>query len=111
MRPWNSRPILFTFGLGAAVGTVVVVILMSTVGHVGVVTNRFLLALWPTAILGAFSALDAPRDFWFDVFVWIAEVVSNALLYAVVFSLPVGLAGAVRRSFGKPDEPPSVLGN
>ena len=107
MRPWNSRPILFTVGLGAAVGTAVAVILMSTVGHVDVVTNRLLLALWPTAVLGAFSSLDQP-DMLFSLTVVVVEVVGNALLYALVFSIPVGFVVAIRRSFGKTEKPPSI---
>ena len=105
MRMWQSSPVLCTFGVSAIVGFVTAAALMVTVGHVGVVTNNFLMVLWPSAILGAFGF---DRDRTFTLIVVTIELVSNALLYAVVFATPVGLVVAVRRSFGKPEKPPSI---
>ena len=105
MRMWQSSPVLCTFGVGAMVGFATAAALMATVGHVGVVTNNFLFVLWPSAILGAFGF---DRDRTFTLVVVIIELVSNALLYALVFATPVGLVVAIRSSFGKPEKPPSI---
>ena len=78
---------------------------MVTVGHVVVVMNNFLWVLWPSAVLGAFG-FDGDRTFTFVVI--IIELVSNALLYALLFATPVGLVVAVRSAFGKPEKPPSI---
>lgn len=102
---WQSSPVLFTFVVGAVIGFATAAALMLTVGHVGVVTSHFLWVLWPSSILGAFS-MDGRPNFTFAVI--IVELVSNALLYAFVFATPVGLVIAVRRSFGKPEKPPSI---
>ena len=105
MRMWQSSPVVCTFAVGAIVGFATAAALIFTVGHVGVVTNNFLLVLWPSAILGAFGF---DRDRTFAIFVVITELVSNALLYALVSATPVGLVVAVRRSFGKSEKPPSI---
>ena len=105
MRMWQSSPVLCTFGVGAIVGFATAAALMVTVGHVGVVTNNFLLVLWPSAILGAFGF---DRDRTFALVVVIIELGSNALLYALVSATPVGLVVAARRSFGKQEKPPSI---
>jgi hypothetical protein len=102
---WQSSPVLCTFGVGAIVGFATAAALMVTVGHVGAVANNFLSVLWPSAILGAFGF---DRDRTFTLLVIIIELVSNALLYAVVFATPVGIVVAVRRSFSKPEKPPSI---
>jgi hypothetical protein len=104
MRMWRSHPVLFTFGVGAIIGISVAAALMFTVGHFSVLTNRFLLVLWPTSILGAFA--HGPRTF--TLFVVVVELVSNALLYGFVFAIPVGFSVAARRSFGEPEKPPSI---
>jgi hypothetical protein len=105
VRMWQSRPVLFTFVVGAIIGFVTAAALMLTIGHVSVVTNKFLWVLWPSAFLGAWG-FDNDRAF--ALVVIIIELVSNALLYALVFGVPAGIVVAVRRSFGKPEEPPSI---
>lgn len=105
MRMWQSSPVLCAFSIGAIVGFATAAALMVTVGHIGVVTNNFLVLLWPSAILGAFGF---DRDRTYALIVVTIELVSNALLYAVVFATPVGLVVAARRSFGKPEKPPSI---
>ena len=105
MRMWQSRPVLFTFVLGAIIGFVTAAALMLTVGHLGVVTNWLLWVLWPSAFLGAWG-FDHDRPF--ALFVIVVELGSNALLYALVFGVPAAFVVAVRRSFGKPEEPPSI---
>jgi hypothetical protein len=102
---WQSSPVICAFGLSGIVGFATAAALMVTVGHIGVVTNNFLLVLWPSAILGAFG-FDGDRTF--AILVVIIELASNALFYALVFGTPVGLLVSVRRSFGKPEEPPSI---
>jgi hypothetical protein len=102
---WRSRPVLCTFGVGAIVGFATAAALMVTVGHVVVVMNNFLWVLWPSAVLGAFG-FDGDRTFTFVVI--IIELVSNALLYALLFATPVSLVVAVRSAFGKPEKPPSI---
>jgi hypothetical protein len=84
----RSHPVLSAFALGAMIGGAVATILMFTVGHVNVVMNRFLLILWPTVFLGAWcSSLTM---------VVVVEIVGNALLYALLFTISLGLAAAIR---------------
>lgn len=105
MRNWRSHPVLSAALLGAVIGGAITVVLITTTGYLAVVTNRALLLLWPTAALGV-GFLDGSRTF--KAFLFAAEVGSNALLYAFVFSAPVALVVAIRRSFIRPDNPTSM---
>jgi hypothetical protein len=104
MRIWRSHPALFTAAIGAAIGLSNAVILMITSPHV-MLSSGYLLALWPTSILGfGFNG----SNFIYAIFLGIVEVGGNAALYACALSAPIGLVVAIRRSFGKPEKPISI---
>jgi len=107
LRIWRSNSVLFTFSVGATLGFAVAASLMFTIGPIGVITSQYLLMLWPTSILGI-GDLDGSRTF--VIFVRFAQLVGNAVLYGVVFAVPVGSVIAIRRSFGKPERPTSTRG-
>jgi hypothetical protein len=105
LRMWRSHPVLSTFALGAAIGLGTAFTLMFSVGDYGALMNHHLLVLWPTSFLEG-GDLGGPRT---TLILWlIAAIVSNAILYGFTFAAPVGLATAIRRSFGKPDGPKSI---
>jgi hypothetical protein len=105
MRTWRSHPVLSAALVGGAIGLIIAVALMTTVGYMPVVTNRALLLLWPASVLGV-GFLDGSRAF--EAFLFMAELGSNALLYAFAFSAPVALVVAIRRSFIRPNDPTTI---
>lgn len=107
MRNWRSYPVLSVALLGAVIGVAITIVLMTAVGYVKVVANRDLLLLWPTSVFGV-GLLDGSRAF--EALLFVIELGSNALLYAFVFSAPVALVVAMRRSFIRPDSPTSIRG-
>ena len=105
MRVWRSNPVLFTFTMGATLGFLTAVVLMSTVGALKVPMNPLLLMLWPTSIVGL-TDLGGPHGF--TRFLIFMGLVTNALLYGFVFAIPVGLVITIRRSFGTAENPTSI---
>ena len=108
LRIWRLHPVLFQFAVGATLGLCTAVALIFRVGHIGTITNQYLLMLWPTSILGV-GFLDGQPTF--VVFVRLVELVGNAVLYGVVFATPIAVVITIRRSFGKPERPTSIGGN
>jgi hypothetical protein len=105
LRLLRSHPVLFTFALGAAIGLGTAFTLTISIGDDGALMNHHLLMLWPTSIL-TLGDLGGPRTFvLLELF---AAIVGNAVLYGFIFAAPVGLMIAIRRSFGKPERPPSI---
>ena len=104
MRIWRNHPVLSTALIGAVIGLSNAVILMMTASHL-MLSSSYLLALWPTSILG-FGFNGA--DFGYAIFLGTVEIAGNAFLFACALSAPVGAIIAIRRSFGKPEEPTSI---
>ena len=107
MRVWRSHPIILTALVGASIGLLNAAIVLSG-DPLRPLSNRFLLYLFPTSILG-FGFNDGTVAF--SIFLAIVEVSGNALLYACVFVAPVTLVIAVRRQFGAPEGPTSITGS
>ena len=107
MRVWRNHPIVFASLVGAVVGLVnAAIILLSD--PLRPLSDRFLLYLFPTSILG-FGFYDGSVAF--SIFLAIVEVGGNALLYASAFAAPVAVVIAVRRQFGTPEGPTSITGS
>ena len=102
---WRSHPVLFAFAMGATLGLLTAVVLMSTVGTLKIPMNPLLLMLWPTSIVGL-TDLGGPHAF--TMFLIFMGVVTNAFLYGFVIAIPVGLVITIRRSFGKAEKPTSI---
>jgi len=106
MRLWRSHPVFFAALLGAAIGLADAFILAFAVGPSSVMTNRFLLLLWPTSILACSFLGEGSRVF--TAFVLIAEFGGNSILYALAFAVLVCLVLSIRNSFGTPEKPTSI---
>jgi hypothetical protein len=106
MQLWRNHPILFTASIGALIGLVNAAIFLLT-DPLRPLSDRFLLYLFPTSILGfGFNGGSVA----FSIFLTIVEVGGNALLYACTCAAPVALVIAVRRQFGRPEGPTSITG-
>lgn len=107
MRVWRNHPVLCTALVGAVVGLVnAATVLFSD--PLRPLSDRFLLFLFPTSILG-FGFNDGSVTF--SIFLAIVEIGGNALLYACAFAAPVAAVIAIRRQFGTPEGPTSITGN
>ena len=105
MQVWRNHPILCTALVGATIGLVNAAFFLLT-DPLRPLSGRFPLYLFPTSILG-FGFNDGSVAF--SIFLAIVEVGGNALLYACAFAAPVALVIAVRRQFGTPEEPTSII--
>lgn len=105
MQLWRDHPILFTASGGALIGLVNAAIVLLLIDPLRPLSERLLLFLFPTSILG-FGFTEG--SFAFSVFLAIVEVGGNALLYACTFAAPVALVLAVRHQFGKPERLTSI---
>src|SRR5215472_10018227 len=82
MQLWRNHPILFTASTGALIGLVNAAIFLLT-DPLRWLSDRFLLLLFPTSILG-FGFNDGTVAF--SIFLAIVEVGGNGLLYACAFA-------------------------
>lgn len=105
MRMGRSHPVLFSFAMGATLGFLIAVVLMSTVGTLKVLMNPLLLMLWPASIVGL-TDIGGPHGF--TRFLILMDLVTNTVLYGFVFAIPVGLVITIRRSFGTAEKPTSI---
>ena len=104
MRLWRNHPVLCTAAVGAFIGLInAAIVLLSD--PLRPLSDRFLLYLFPTSILG-FGFTDG--NIAFSIILATVEVGGNLLLYACAFATPVAAFIAVRRQFGTPDEPTSI---
>lgn len=107
MRFWRDHPILCTALVGAVIGLVNAAIVL-LIDPLLSFSDRFLLYLFPTSILGfGFNGGSVA----FSIFLAVVEVGGNALLYACAFAAPVSVVIAVRRQFGTPEGPTSITGS
>jgi len=102
---WRTHPVLFAFTVGAFLGLLMATILASIAGISSVVMHPVLIALWPTSVI-AMTDLGGPPAF-VKLLIVIA-LFSNAILYGLVFAIPLLLLIAFRHSFGEPEKPPSI---
>ncbi len=107
MQVCRNHPVLCTALVGAVIGLVNAAIVLLS-GPLRPLSDRFLLFLFPTSILG-FGFNDGTVAF--SIFLAIVEVGGNALLYACAFAAPVAAVIAVRRQFGTPERQTSITGS
>lgn len=107
MRVWRNHPVLCAALVGAVVGLFNASIVLFS-DPLRPLSDRFLLFLFPTSILGfGFNGGSVA----FSICLAIVEVGGNALLYACAFAAPLAAVIAVRRQFGPPEGPTSITGN
>lgn len=106
MQLWRNHPILCTALAGAAIGLVNAAVVLA-IDPLRPLSDRFLLFLFPTSILG-FGFNDGTVAF--SIFLALVEVGGNALLYACAFAAPVASVIAVRRQFGTLERTTSITG-
>ncbi len=104
---WRNNPILGAGLVGRLIGVAIAAIFLAT-DPMRPISERLLLFLFPTSILG-FGFNDGSVGF--SIFVAIAEVGGNAILYAFAFAAPVASVVVIRRQFGPPERPTSISGN
>jgi hypothetical protein len=103
----RNHPILSAGLVGASIGVAIAAIFLVT-DPMRPISDRLLLCLFPTSILG-FGFNDGSVGF--SIFVAAAEVGGNGILYAFAFAAPVALVIVFRRQFGTSEGPTSINGS
>ncbi len=95
MRMWRSHPVRFAALIGALFGLAnVITIEFGTL--LGKNSQGALLLLWPASRLG--FGISESKIMQTGLLLFI-EVAANVLVYALLFSIPVGLIVLIRRGF------------